>query len=117
MTLFWARLAPFCLPMVLFGLVLVWRPTLRPWVIGLLYAAIVAITTIILIRLTPNSSGDVLSDALPYVVALAFVWVGFWLWHRHILPGGAAFVVALFSVPALMVTGLGYACYVKHSCL
>ncbi len=117
MNFFWVQLPPFCLPMAVFGLVLIWRPTLRPWVIGLLYAAFVAITTIVLMGLMPHSRDDVVATALCYGVALAFVWAGFWLGHRHILPRAAAFAVALLSVPALLVTGLGYGCYVGHSCL
>jgi hypothetical protein len=117
MNFFWVQLPPLCLPMAVFGLVLVWRPTLRPWVIGLLYAALVAITTTVLIGLISHSKGGVVATALSYGVALAFVWAGFWLWHRHILPREAAFAVALLSVPALLVTALGYACSVDHACL
>jgi hypothetical protein len=117
MNFFWVQLPPLCLPMFVFGLVLIWRPTLRPWVIGLLYAALVAITTIVLIGLTPHSKGALVATALPYGVALAFVWAGFWLRHRLNLPRAAAFAVALLSVPALVVTALGYACSVEHSCL
>jgi len=117
MNFFWVQLPPFCLPMAVFGLVLVWRPTLRPGVIGLLYAAFVVVTTIVLMSFMPHSRNDVVANALSYGVALAFVWAGFWLWHRRILPRAAAVAVALLSVPALVVTGLGYGCYVVHSCL
>jgi hypothetical protein len=117
MNFFWVQLPPFCLPMAVFGLVLIWRPTLRPGVIGLLYAALVVVTTIVLMGFTPHSRNDVVATVLSYGVALAFVWAGFWLRHRLNLPRAAAFAVALLSVPALVVTALGYACSVEHSCL